>query len=424
MEKRSNLLLQVFAILVVCVFFLMKKHRIELPKEKETLAKDKGPTSEKTVNVSNKKTMVKNESAQKKSENYFCAPWIPAEKRKIVMHSFLNRFVTWEDHRKGVIKGGEPYWGASLYYILQSLGFNVSITDPGIRRLHPSGELLQQLDQGQIHRIVTDSSSGGQFDPSIWSMPEILCKVRMMVFWPGHKRKNNAFSVLPVRYDETSTTSAHFVPFFVHGVVTDPPITKMISRSRRAIFFFTRVTAQIVPEVLIALHNEGFELHFQCSIQVLSPQRHPDLNNIFGNFTFHGKYQTPSEFTKNILQRVAIVVGVGDPIDSPTPLEALYNGAAFLNPLYERNFDGFTRSAMHRPLANLGPPYVYNYNGTYFSSYQKEHVRELVVSILEAAKIASSKPFVSFTPADYRIDAVRAYVCSNIIEYDPCHINE
>ena len=356
---------------------------------------------------------------------FSCAPWIPTEKRKIVMVSFLKRFVTWEDHLKGVIKGGESYWSACIDYILREFGFEVTVLKYS---LDPAGETMQRLDRGEIYRIVTDSSSGGNFQAttvSIWDMPKLLCKVRMMIWWPSPKRKKNEFSVLPMRYDEISSTSAHFVPFFPHQAVTDPPIKQMIPRSRRAIFIFIKTCQQLVPEVLIALYEAGFELHLQCETQeALNPGRHPILNEIYGNFTFHPKYATPKEFSQEILQKVASVIGFGGPVDSPTPIEALYNGAAFLNPFLDRTLNGIRRNSMHHALVKIGPPYVYNYNASFFEAFDKNHLDTLIRSILEAAETASSTPFISYTPADYRVDAVKAHVCSNIIDYDPCHTPE
>jgi hypothetical protein len=182
---------------------------------------------------------------KQETEEFACAPWIPVEKRKILMHSFLDRFITWEDHLEGKRKGGEPYWGACLHYVLQELGFEVLITDKFTKQLDPEGEELQKLKHGEIHRFVTDSSSGGNFVGTIWGMPELLCKIRMMCWWPNRKNTNFGNSVSPMKYDESAATSAHFVPFFVHGEITDPPITEMIDRPRKSVFLFERFCSNI-----------------------------------------------------------------------------------------------------------------------------------------------------------------------------------
>ena len=75
-------------------------------------------------------------------KEFTCAPWIPAEKRKILMHSMLHRFASWEDHQDGLsnhiegyVKGGEPYWSACIHRALVDLGFEVEITKKEIHRL-------------------------------------------------------------------------------------------------------------------------------------------------------------------------------------------------------------------------------------------------------------------------------------------------
>ena len=189
-------------------------------------------------------------------------------------------------------------------------------------------------------------------------------------------------------------------------------------------------------DLIRALHNAGFELYFHCYVY-LTPLRH-ELDDIAGNFTQFGKlFDTPREYAENILQKVAMVLGIGIPTDSPTPLEALYNGAAFLNPEYDtssfRN-EEHPRTHMHKALKNLGPPYVYNYihsknniradnsKGDDFST--KEDMETKISSILEVAEQAAAQPFVSYTPADYSYESVKAHVCANThkIKYDPCWI--
>ena len=117
---------------------------------------------------------------------FTCAPWIPIENRKILMVSALKRFVTWEDHLQGVIKGGESYWSACMDYVLRELGFEVTVE---LKELDPIGETMQKLERGEIHRMIADSSSGANFVRSIWAMPELLCKVRMMVWWPDPEKR-------------------------------------------------------------------------------------------------------------------------------------------------------------------------------------------------------------------------------------------
>ena len=82
----------------------------------------------------------------------------------LYVHSFLHRFVSWEDHQdglskhfEGLVKGGEAYWSACIHRALVDLGFEVEITNNSTVTLHTDGDLLQIF----------------------------LCKVRMMNWWPG-----------------------------------------------------------------------------------------------------------------------------------------------------------------------------------------------------------------------------------------------
>ena len=370
----------------------------------------------------------KDDDEKEHQTGFKCAPWIPKEKRKIIMNSFQSRFASWDQHLRGGVKGGEVYWAACVDYVLREFGFNVTVLNT---RIDPLGETMQQLGRGDIHRVIMEGSSGGNYKyQAIWNMPELLCKVRMMEFWRQGKRPRNEFTILPYRYDDVSITSAHFVPFFVHQSVTDP-VTELIPRSRKAVFLFIKRCQELVPEVLHGLHDAGFELHLQCKTNTTFDgfrQRFPSLDDVYGNFTFHPWYKTPQEYADNILKKVAMVIGFSHPTDSPTPLEALYNGAAFLNP-YLGVWDLFgngmnIRTTQNKALRNLGPPYVYNYNATYYRTHDWDHdVEPMVRSIVENAELVSAaEPFVSYTPADYSLDAVRSYVCHNIVEYDPCQI--
>ena len=66
---------------------------------------------------------------------------------------------------------------------------------------------------------------------------------------------------------------------------------------------------------------------------------------------------------RNLLQESAFVLGLGDPVIGPTPIEGLAAGCAYLNPVYPsprqlgQNADVRLRT-QHDPLADVGPPAV------------------------------------------------------------------
>ncbi|KAJ3354068.1 hypothetical protein HDU83_005885 [Entophlyctis luteolus] len=70
-----------------------------------------------------------------------------------------------------------------------------------------------------------------------------------------------------------------------------------------------------------------------------------------------------TEFLSN-LSRSKVLLGLGDPILSPSPYDALCLGVPFVNPIKgwdpKRPWDRSKWDSQHEALARLDPPYVYN----------------------------------------------------------------
>ena len=120
---------------------------------------------------------------------------------------------------------------------------------------------------------------------------------------------------------------------------------------------------------------------------------------------------------RRLLGEASFLLGLGLPFASPSPLEALAAGAAFLNPavVVRGDDDAAATSAaaalrfQHDPLAALGAPYVYNVD-----------LRN-ATSVLAAARRAHARRFASFVPADYSKATVVERVCRSILEdVGPC----
>jgi hypothetical protein len=223
-----------------------------------------------------------------------------------------------------------------------------------------------------------------------------------MEWWPS-KHTYKGISISPTPHD-LSRTSAYFVPHFVHSEKTLPKLTKRELRGR-SIFVFAKHCNEVPQDILLALQNANFTLHMQCKAQ-------GDLvQHLREKIMFHGRYNKPMDYVMNILRKVDMVLAFGEPMDSPTPLEAIANGAAFIHPIFIKRGQV---TPMHSGLKKLGPPYVYNFD------YTHANMTMIAKEIIKNAELASANRFASFIPAEYRFDAVRSYVCSNIIEYDAC----
>ena len=117
----------------------------------------------------------------------------------------------------------------------------------------------------------------------------------------------------------------------------------------------------------------------------------------------------PHEFAAT-LRRFTFMLGLGDPLASPSPLEALANGVSFLNP---RSLADDPRAArhptQHPPLASLGAPYTYSY-----------HIDEPATAVA-AARLAARWRFDSFIPYEMTRSATVLRFCTSVIEdVAPC----
>ncbi|XP_012941114.1 alpha-1,6-mannosylglycoprotein 6-beta-N-acetylglucosaminyltransferase A [Aplysia californica] len=104
-----------------------------------------------------------------------------------------------------------------------------------------------------------------------------------------------------------------------------------------------------------------------------------------------------------LLQQAKVFVGLGFPYEGPAPLEAVANGAVFLNPVFDpphssKNHKFFKGKPTHRELGSqhpyadtfIGEPYVYTIN------INKTKDVEAVLD-----KILSTHKFTSFLPFEY-----------------------
>jgi alpha-1,3(6)-mannosylglycoprotein beta-1,6-N-acetyl-glucosaminyltransferase len=173
---------------------------------------------------------------------------------------------------------------------------------------------------------------------------------------------------------------------------------------------FRRSKAMI--EALIA---DGFTLHTTCTDchdTTTLPEQVIRHNNV-----------GPLQFIQ-ILQNkqfdISFLLGFGYPYDSPSPIEALVNGVAFINPIanhvqippnetaifpsYHSSYP--LRSSQHVPLQSLGTPYVYNV-----------HLSN-ITEILLAANMATQYRFHSYIPPEYHPLSLITRVCTVLLEDD------
>ena len=184
---------------------------------------------------------------------------------------------------------------------------------------------------------------------------------------------------------------------FPHSLVTLGESRSQINKERaRCGLILGKHCHLPLPHFIKQLIDSGFELHTSCSEEI-------HLKGL----TNHGR-MSPTSFAL-LLRKMAFVVGLGHPLDSTTPLEALANGAAWLNSVswHETDRENVKRSSsQHQGLKLLGMPYVYNV------------VLSNATSVLNAAESAVANRFHSFVPFWNRVESVSAQACANLLESD------
>ena len=334
---------------------------------------------------------------------YECAPWIPQEQRRVILRKH-HRLNDWRSYQNGEgYLGGEGYWSASLMFVLQSLGFEVEVDG---HNPYGNAEDMERIRNGEIYRIIVDADyNQDEVTDEALGDPDVLCKVRHLEWWDKPDEK------LLEQYEDPRQVLTPYIfpgskatgmPFFVHSEVTLPPITKIESRGRTAYLHHKECG---FPKVIVqGLLQAGYELHLTC-FGDLRKHIDPMVPDKYIDKVIHHSKLTTIELSK-VLRKVSMVIGFGDPRNSPTHYEGLANGAALLNPVSANG-----KQSQHSILQNLGAPYVYNY-------LKSTDEAERLKNILEMAEMAVSNPFGSHIPFDHRFDVVRQRVCANLIETD------
>lgn len=336
---------------------------------------------------------------------------------------------TWNSYHTStrVYHGGEAYWSASLDYALQQLGFRV------VRR-KMDASLLKDMHQHKIYKFIFNSNAPNNYPDSVkkhalFSNPNITCRFFFLDWWAGDVRYSqnatreqeyyNPFPSDPVElgYDARhvlaplpgSTNTPIY--YFVHSQVTLPPMREVKTKPRAG-FLLSKHCSFDVP-IVKALLNAGFTLHTTC----FDKEEQEKLESeVFGgepssattSRLVHHSKMLPADFSK-LMRQMAFMIGFGNPPDSPSPYEALANGAAFLQ-MHCKCANKCTVGAIqHRSLRSLGFPYVLTY---------KRDCNDTLAgaSAVVAAEQAFDNPFASYIPSQHSLGTVLSQVCSNLLE--------
>lgn len=278
---------------------------------------------------------------------------------------------------------------------------------------------LNTFSSNQLQRYHRIFENGVRYSEPLYNHPELICKMRPLHFWGNWKGDQES----DVPYDPRQIVSPYpedyntFIGFFVHSLLWEskPQHTKqsnhglIIGRSSSAI------TAGKHDKIVKALVDKGFILHSICRSSILDSTPNCGLP---AGVVIHASLG-PKEYSE-LMGEMAFLIGFGDPVVSPSPLEGLAHGAAWLNPIKSED----TKTALqqyplswktsssintqHRPLTLLGSPYVYNID------------LNNVSSVVEAAGWAVKYRFPSYTPWEFRPSAMIDRVCALMEDNSLC----
>lgn len=373
-------------------------------------------------------------SKQDDFTQFSCAPWLESPDQRRVL---FMRCTGWEGFYNGTYltyskkntpeqkelfhphRGGENFVYAATDWALQQNGFLVDTTEDVLEDFAPE-------ELAQYHRIFMN---GVAWPKHLDNHPEILCKIRGLHFWgnfkPTPEEPWDQRQVLSPYREQYGT----FLGYFAHSLVQKPIHTPNPRREKHG-FIIGRRPHCIQKEdhkVLRALIDDGYTLHSTC----FDPNcRIPALTRIKQGIKcdktcgglpkeviFHG-VMAPGEYGE-LMSQMAFLIGMGDPIVSPSPFVGWAHGAAWLNP-FKKNREQKVRakqalqefplrlqdpdpvawSLQHWPVAMLGAPYVYNID------------LDNVTSVVEAANWAVQNRFSSYAPPDFTPQAMVARTCS------------
>ena len=299
----------------------------------------------------------------------------------------------YQNERNRKYKGGEWYMSASLDYALRQNGFQVDVLHKQRRKIH--GKIAQKY-----HRVFLNGNDWSEHFHTTTRTE--TCKVRAFHWWGGGNEK--AQSPLDPKqrltpFPQSSHFNNTFLGFFPHSLLYQQQ-QPLASRQKVGLLLGKSPEYFENHEGLIsALLADNFTLHTTCKDSKKARCSLPPSvirHHKVGPITF-----------ANLLPQFAFMLGLGKPLDSPSPLEGLANGVAFLNPILRDDMEAMPSigATQNNAMAALGMPYVYN---VHLKNYTQ---------VVAAANRAVDNRFSSYTPREFTPEAMISRVCG-ILEDD------
>eukprot|EP00756_Hemistasia_phaeocysticola_P051434 Hpha_TRINITY_DN26608_c0_g1::TRINITY_DN26608_c0_g1_i1::g.86125::m.86125/K00744/MGAT5; alpha-1,3(6)-mannosylglycoprotein beta-1,6-N-acetyl-glucosaminyltransferase len=333
-----------------------------------------------------------------------CAPSVKGRSRSVV-------FVDFHDFAGNGTVGGETLVARSMRDAVVSCGFNVSSLSTAEFQTSELRHARLVIGNGEWF-LRTDGKGGGPSRLPVASGRLPLCRLRALYFW-GRIEKAGVFQGR--RADLRQYVTPHAVRCsrntllgFYTGVPNPLPNP---GRGKVALMWGKR-GKYLSPrkELLAALVQAGWEVHCTCSARGTFRGK-PEECDLPEGVVDHGSLNVTD--WRGLLRRAAFILGLGDPLLSPSPVEALAHGATVLLPRFNSK-DSVCgtlpqvprgkrsplppQETQHDGLAPVGPPYV------------RIVSLDDTAGVLQAAELAFKERFASHIPVAYTWEAHRQRV--------------
>lgn len=309
-----------------------------------------------------------------------------------------GRLSSWNDYQYSTgYKGGEAYWYAGIHLALQRMNVTIDFLPDSCKPPKSGNDLGCNLEDSDYHRFLLDGRKS--VTQLLQSSEHVWSRIRVLDYF-GSLIGSEAF-ISPLEAISSNGTHTGMwknnrtVPILVHGPVvhlTSPSL----ERGRRLFLLghdchFLRGASSLIK----VLATANFDLHV-----TMDPEDCEERSIVVPDYVTNHGLLSPPAFSQ-MLRSMAAVIGLAAPLASPTPLEGLAAGAAFLNPCNES--DIVSLPCQFPQLAHLGAPYVYNYN------------MDDTSTLITAAEMAITRRFVSYVNKANQLDNVEAAVCGLIL---------
>ncbi|CAK5275238.1 unnamed protein product [Mycena citricolor] len=314
--------------------------------------------------------------------------------------------------------GGEGIWAASMIRAFENMGYSIMYSHGG-----PSTIQLYQIFEKLVVMVICEST--GVLELVQWGLVRDaenpsgipIWKIFAFAWWPGGEHPlGPRWTLNPEDYILLDKGLPHnsYVGYSIEAQCAQHPFIPHDERNDEAwilaksISYFGADVRAWDPEVL-DMAGEHARVSFFTGAGDPIAEIPVDPATVVMSSHVKNVGVLPQEEFFNRLSRTKVLIGMSNPVLSPTPYDALCLGVPFINPILDwdrsRPHDRSSWRTQHDMLKLSSPPYVYNV----FKNDRDGFV--------QAIRDAMDHPIESYVPENMRIAAVEQRL-GRIVEHD------